>query len=132
MLAQWRREVNQQRRADLPISFIELIQSYRESVSVCDVEEAARRIKQEVGLLVIDVRETAEFESASLPFAVNVPRGFLEFKIATVCEEADAPILLHCKTGGRAILAAKTLAEMGYSNVGVVGGTVEDLLAAVG
>ena len=45
--------------------------------------------------------------------------------------DAEQPILIHCKTGGRAVLAAKTLSEMGYKNVGAYQGTVEDLLAAL-
>ena len=81
--------------------------------------------------VLVDVRESAEFESTSVPGAVNIPRGFLEFKIAESCPEADQPILIHCKTGGRAVLAAKTLSEMGYKNVGAYQGTVEDLLAAL-
>ena len=114
-----------------PRTFIELISAYKETTSLCDVDEAARRINHESDLVVVDVREKAEFESTAIPGAVNIPRGFLEFKIAEACPKADQPILLHCKTGGRAVLAAKTLAEMGYKNVGAYQGTVEDLLAAL-
>ena len=115
----------------VPISFIELIEAHKQSVSMCDVAEAASRIANEADLVVIDVRETNEFEAGSLPSAVNIPRGFLEFKIAETCSAGDHPILIHCKTGGRAILAARTLSEMGYSNIGVVGGAIEELLAAI-
>jgi phage shock protein E len=115
----------------MPRTFIELITIYKETTSICNVEEAARRIKQESDLIVVDVRESAEFEATAIPGAVNIPRGFLEFKIAATCPTAEPPILLHCKTGGRAVLAAKTLSEMGYKNVSAYQGTVEDLLAAL-
>lgn len=115
----------------MPITFVELITTYQETTSLCNVEEAAHRIKNESTLVIIDVREPAEFEATAVPGAVNIPRGFLEFKIAESCPEADRPILLHCKTGGRAVLAARTLSEMGYKNVGAYQGTVEELLAAL-
>jgi rhodanese-related sulfurtransferase len=115
----------------MPITFIELITTYKETTSCCNAEEAAHQIKNESTLVLVDVRETAEFEATSVPGAVNIPRGFLEFKIAESCPEAEQPILIHCKTGGRAVLAAKTLSEMGYKNVGAYQGTVEDLLAAL-
>jgi len=115
----------------MPQTFIELIQKYKESIQTCDAAEAAQRIGGEDDLVVIDVREPAEFEAASVPGSVNIPRGFLEFKIAEACPTADAPILLHCKTGGRAILAARTLTEMGYPRVEAYQGSVEDLLAAL-
>jgi phage shock protein E len=115
----------------MPRTFIELITSYKETTSLCNVEEAARRIKQESDLIIVDVRESAEFAATAVPGAINIPRGFLEFKISEACPTAEPPILLHCKTGGRAVLAAKTLSEMGYKNVSAYQGTVEDLLAAL-
>ena len=115
----------------MPITFIELIETHKKDVGLCGAEQAASRIANESELLVIDVREPAEFESASVHSAVNIPRGFLEFRIAEVCPSADHPILIHCKAGGRAVLAAKTLSDMGYSNVGVVEAAIEDLLAAL-
>jgi rhodanese-related sulfurtransferase len=115
----------------MPRTFIELITVYKETTSLCDVNEAARRIKNESELVIIDVRESAEHEATAIPGAINIPRGFLEFKIGTACPAAEPPILLHCKTGGRAVLAAKTLSEMGYKNVSAYQGTVEDLLDAL-
>ena len=115
----------------MAISFIELIQTHKEVVSLCDAEAAASRIGSQSELVVIDVREPPEFASASIPGAINVPRGFLEFEIAEVCSAGHHPILIHCKSGGRAVLAAKTLAEMGYSDVTVFDGAFEDLLAAL-
>ena len=113
------------------ITFIELIETHKKSVSLCDAETAASRIGSETELVVIDVREPPEFANASIPGAVNVPRGFLEFKIAEVCSAADHPVLIHCKSGGRAVLAARTLAEMGYSKVSVFDGAFEELRAAL-
>ena len=111
-------------------TFMELIEAHQENVTMCSIEVAAKRIAGESELVLLDVRESAEHADASVPSAVNIPRGFLEFRIAGTCSEADTAILIHCKSGGRAVLAAKTLADMGYTNVAVVGGAFDDLLAA--
>ena len=117
--------------SDKPLSFIELIGAYKETTSLCDAAEAARMIKDETQLVLVDVREATEYDETAIPGAVNIPRGFLEFKIAHACSEASRPILLHCKTGGRAVLAARTLSELGYKNVTAYQGTVDDLLTAI-
>jgi len=117
--------------SDAPITFIELITTYKETTSLCDATEAALLIKSEIDLVVVDVREAAEHAELAIPGAVNIPRGFLEFKIAQTCPEAGKPILLQCKTGGRAVLAARTLAELGYKNVSAYQGTVDELIAAL-
>lgn len=76
------------------------------------------------GVTVIDVREPDEFALGHLPGAVNVPRGILEFKIGGVPQAADphAPLLLYCRTSGRAALSAVQLQKIGYSKVFSLGG----------
>lgn len=68
---------------------------------------------------VIDVREPAEFQAGHLPGAVNIPRGVIEFTIGNNpgLANKDEPIVLYCKTGGRAALSAVNLQRMGYSKV---------------
>ena len=71
------------------------------------------------GGALIDVREPGEYLAGHLPGAVNIPRGVLEFKIgdnATLANK-DQPIVLYCKTGGRAALSAVNLQRMGYAQV---------------
>lgn len=68
---------------------------------------------------VIDVREPGEYQAGHLPGAVNIPRGVLEFNIGNnpALANKDQPIVLYCKTGGRAALSAVNLQRMGYSQV---------------
>jgi len=115
----------------MPMNGLEFIQATKASVTTCTPAEAARRLAAESQLIVIDVREPAEHQAAALKSAVNIPRGMLEFQVATACPEPELEILLYCKSGGRAVLAAKTLTEMGYPNVTAVEGAVEDLIAAL-
>jgi len=69
--------------------------------------------------VILDVREYDEYAAGHLPGAINIPRGVLEFKIGMVPEAADknAPILLYCRTSGRAALSAVQLQRIGYGDV---------------
>lgn len=89
---------------------------------------------------LIDVREPAEFASGHLAGAINIPRGVLEFQvdahpaIANVTAPALAhrqrPLVLYCRTGGRAALAAASLQRLGFTNVRSLAGGIEAWIAA--
>ncbi len=111
--------------------------------SAHDLVVAARNVIREVGIehaeqavrdadLLLDVREADEFAAGHLPGAVLVPRGLLEFKLSGSPELAarDLRIVLYCKSGGRAALAAVALHEMGYLNVQSIAGGFDAWQAA--
>ncbi len=66
---------------------------------------------------VIDVREKVEWDEGHIPGATHVPRGYLELRIENVVKDKDAPVVLYCAGGTRSVLAARTLQDMGYTNV---------------
>ncbi|MBP8852374.1 MAG: sulfurtransferase [Moraxellaceae bacterium] len=80
--------------------------------------EAAETLMREADA-VIDVREPDEYQSGHIPGAINIPRGLLEFRLSNSPELAarDLNVMLYCKTSGRAALAARSLADMGYLQV---------------
>jgi rhodanese-related sulfurtransferase len=53
-------------------------------------------------------------------------------KITDICDKHDVPILVHCKTGGRASLSAHTLQTMGYSNVHAIVANYDDIKMTFG
>lgn len=69
-------------------------------------------------LVILDVREPAEFNAGALDNAINVPRGLLEFKIGSIEQLADknTDVILYCRTGGRSALATRTMQQLGYKN----------------
>ena len=67
--------------------------------------------------ILLDVRTLEEFEAGHLPKAVNIPRGTLEFMIGKHYPQKNVEIVVYCRTDARAALCAKTLSEMGYTNV---------------
>ena len=80
--------------------------------------EAAETLMREADA-VIDVREPDEYQSGHIPGTINIPRGLLEFRLSNSPELAarDLNVILYCKTSGRAALAARSLADMGYLQV---------------
>lgn len=96
----------------------QLVAEAKAQITEIDPGEAAPQITAKK-MVVIDVREPAEFNAGSLPDAVNIPRGILEFQTAEnpALADKDANILLYCKTGGRSALATVSLNRMGYSRL---------------
>ncbi|MBP8133378.1 MAG: rhodanese-like domain-containing protein [Zoogloea oleivorans] len=90
-----------------------------QEVSLAETDAAIRAAD-----VLLDVREAAEYAAGHLPGAVHVARGLLEFKLSSTPEldNRDLNIVLYCKTGGRAALAASTLHEMGYMQVRSIAG----------
>ena len=81
------------------------------------VEEVKKDMDASKKFVLLDVRTAEEFKAGHLPKAVNIPRGTLEFMIGKHYPQKDVEIVLYCRTDARAALCAKTLSEMGYTNV---------------
>lgn len=69
------------------------------------------------GAIVIDVRSPQEFDSGSLPGAVNLPLDEITDRIKSVAPDKDKPLLLHCLSGTRSGMARSRLKAQGYTNV---------------
>ena len=80
-------------------------------------------------VLVVDVRDHPELaESGSIPGALHVTRGMLEFRADEATPyhnpafSRDKTIVLYCASGGRAALCGKALLDLGYKDVRNLGG----------
>src|SRR5213592_4508162 len=94
----------------------ELIKQIRSQVDEVDPADVNRQIDN--GAVVVDVRETHEFEAGHLPGAKHVPRGYLESRIEGTVPDRNAHVILYCQTGQRSALAAHTLKDLlGYEHV---------------
>jgi rhodanese-related sulfurtransferase len=68
-------------------------------------------------IILLDVRDSVEFDAGHLPRAVNISRGLLEFKVGRMLPDKNANIVLYCRTDARSALATEVMQEMGYTNV---------------
>jgi len=68
-------------------------------------------------VILLDVRDSVEFDAGHLPKAVNISRGLLEWKIGWAVPDKNANIVVYCRTDARSALATQVMNEMGYTNV---------------
>ena len=80
-------------------------------------EVTAREAQDIVGATWVDVRERDEWEEGHIPGAVHIPRGYLESRIEGVVPDRSTPVVVSCQSGARSALAAKTLLDLGYTDV---------------
>ncbi len=98
----------------------DLLNAAKAEIREIDPHEVAAHLDH---YTVLDVREPDEYEQGALPNAVHVPRGQLEFSVEGRLVDKSAPIAVYCAGGVRSAFAAKTLQDLGYSDVvSIVGG----------
>ncbi|MGG4467510.1 sulfurtransferase TusA family protein [Paenibacillus alvei] len=78
-------------------------------------EELEKKIDVDKNIVVIDVRENAEFAFNHIPNAISIPLGELENKMNVLNKNDE--IYIVCRTGNRSDLAAQKLTENGFNNV---------------
>lgn len=105
-----------------PDSVNQLVAQTKKLIKTIDLIEFKSTVDKKDYDLIIDVREPAEYTQGYVPGAVNIPRGLIEFKIWPYVgfpEKTDTgkKIILYCMSGGRCSLAAKSLQDLGFTNV---------------
>ena len=97
-----------------------------------EAKELNRLIKEDVeDLYIVDIREPDQVGHGEI-FHLNlitITRGYLEFKIENKIPNKNARIVVYCCTGKRGTLAAKTLNNMGYTNVFSLKGGIRQWVA---
>ena len=83
-----------------------------------DINAGVAECRATPGAVLLDVRETDEFQSGHIPGAVNLPLSRLE----QVGLEKNTPIFAYCLRGTRSKQAAARLARMGYTKLRSIGG----------
>ena len=85
---------------------------------IVEVDTATAEARIEAGnVFVLDVREPDEYDEGALADAVHIPRGHLEAQIESRALDRDQTIVVYCAGGVRSAFAARTLQELGYSDV---------------
>ncbi len=114
---------------------MEMIGEARARVGSVAPPEAAEELAAGSAVLV-DVRQSGEWEHGHIDGSVPVPRGLLEFFADPTSprhkEELDPgkKMVVVCHSGARAALAAATLQDMGYQEVAVLDGGIAAWTAA--
>ncbi len=103
----------------------EYVAQVRKSIQTTDMEGYLAVVKNPGGALLLDVREESEFRTGHVPGTVNISRGWLELRIwrplgFPAKTDLDRKIYVQCGSGNRAVLAAKQLKDLGFTNVTAV------------
>jgi molybdopterin/thiamine biosynthesis adenylyltransferase/rhodanese-related sulfurtransferase len=86
-------------------------------VSEVSIQEVNRLVKKGEKMVLLDVREKEELALGYLKDSVFIPRASLPERAENLLSDKNAHIVVYCAAGVRSLLAAKTLKEMGYSDV---------------
>ncbi|MGA0131743.1 MAG: molybdopterin-synthase adenylyltransferase MoeB [Ilumatobacteraceae bacterium] len=97
-------------------TFRDLLAAAKAHITEVDTAAAADKIAAG-SVVVLDVREPDEFEQGALPDVIHIPRGHLEAQVETRIIDKSMPVVVYCAGGVRSAFAAKTLQELGYTNV---------------
>jgi molybdopterin/thiamine biosynthesis adenylyltransferase/rhodanese-related sulfurtransferase len=101
----------------------EFIRKIKQQIEEVDPAEVSEHLGN--GIVLVDVRESEEWDRGHIPGAVHVPRGYLESRIDGAVGDRDQRVILYCASGQRSALAAHTLAEqLGYANVASMTGGI--------
>jgi rhodanese-related sulfurtransferase len=107
----------------------ELVTAARAGIENLSPAELADEVRRG-DVLVVDVREPAEAARGTLPGALVVPRGLLEFLAEGHGRQVqpsfvpDRRVVLCSAVGARSALAAMTLQALGYGDVAHLAGGV--------
>jgi len=107
----------------------EMIAEARQTITEHTPAEALRR-QLEGDAVIVDIRDVRELQrEGAIPGAIHAPRGMLEFWVDPQSPyhkpifAEDREFILHCASGWRSALSAKTLDDMGMPKVShMVGG----------
>src|SRR5262245_11864605 len=105
-------------------TYREMVSEAKQLVPEVSVEEVKGRLDTSAPMALIDVRDPDEYREGALESALNISRGFLEFKIQDAYPDPDTPLVLYCLSGLRSLLAAKALHDLGYKNVASMAGGI--------
>jgi len=103
-------------------TFREMLAQAKAAIREVDPAGAEQEIAAGDAVL-LDVREPDEYEQGALPGALHIPRGTLETSVEGRIPDKSSHVIVYCAAGTRSAFAAKTMQELGYTDVAsVIGG----------
>jgi rhodanese-related sulfurtransferase len=67
--------------------------------------------------VVLDVRETNEFQNGAIVNSVHVPLSYLKERLTELDKHKDKPIIVACRSGHRSGQACSLLKKNGFENI---------------
>ena len=109
----------------------QLVAEAMAEVRTYSVAEVQARLN-DPGVQIVDIRDIRELNEGTVAGAFHAPRGMLEFWVDPASRyhkplfaDETKEFILFCGAGWRSALAAKTLQDMGMTNVAHIDGGYE-------
>ena len=97
----------------------------RDELRVCSASEYATRRDGGEEMVLLDVREADEVETARIDGALWIRLAELESRIGELIPAKERPIVVYCHHGGRSEKAVKLLLERGFAGAENLDGGIE-------
>ena len=95
-----------------------------DSIKTVDAAQSAEIIKSD-SVVLVDVRTAEEYAAGHIPNAKNVDVLKSDFKDRVETLSKNKEIAVYCRSGKRSLMAANTLAKIGYKVINLRGGWKE-------
>jgi molybdopterin/thiamine biosynthesis adenylyltransferase len=107
-------------------NFNDLLAGVKQEIEEVSPGEIQARLNGPRDFALLDVREKDEWDQGHIDGALFLPRGFLEVKVEKMLQDKEQPVVVYCAGGVRSAFAARSLAQLGYTNVRSMSGGVRD------
>ena len=88
-------------------------------------EEAKHLMDTETDYIIIDARTIEEFSEGHIEGAILIPEYEISQRAEKELPDKEQLILVYCRSGRRSKIAARALADLGYTNVREFGGIID-------
>jgi rhodanese-related sulfurtransferase len=104
-------------------SFDDRVADAKTRVREMTPEEVLEMRRRGDDVVYLDVREPNEWNLFRIPGAVHVPLARVRDHVGKTIA-LERRVIVYCARGGRAVLAADTMRELGYADVASIAGGV--------
>lgn len=97
--------------------FTHLVSEIKPAITEKDASTVKQLLETNKNIILIDVRETEEWDEGYIPGAIHISKGIIERDIEKIVTDKNTEIILYCRGGMRSLIAANNLQKMGYTNL---------------
>jgi rhodanese-related sulfurtransferase len=112
-------------KPEQPVGLMDFVKAAKSCITEISPAELKAKLDAKEDFLLVDVRESAEFEHGHIGGAHLVPRGIIEAAADTsypkhyplLSGAREQQVVVYCATSGRSAMAAAVLQMMGFKKV---------------
>lgn len=101
----------------------QVVREAKASINEVSIDEVKKMIDNREDIILLDVRDSEEYETGHIPGAINISRGSLDFKVHLIIPDKNEKVVVYCGLDLRSPLATKSMNDLGYKKaVNMIGG----------